>query len=231
MSLRVLLREVSWLQEITAAEIQSGEASAWTSRFREKIFGRAPASLSKTIEEIEDICIGMGYEIAEGPEVKQTIIFRAIESAQGASRSEMQDSFYLDVSISSGPTLRPCRPGSCRKRAGSRLRLSAQAKFTAATMTTPRIRINSCKLKVCNRQGHYDGGFEGTLALLMRECSGTSWKSVSGLHSSLSRNRAWKSTLPASNAEAKAALMQRHGLARSPRSGHGPSECPENVGI
>ena len=53
--------------------------------------------LTKTIQEIEDICIGMGYSVAEGPEVELDLYnFEMLNLPKGHPAREMQDSFYID---------------------------------------------------------------------------------------------------------------------------------------
>ncbi|MDF2945486.1 MAG: pheS [Bacillales bacterium] len=52
--------------------------------------------LSLIVEEIEDLFIGMGYEIAEGPEVEQDYYnFEALNLPKGHPARDMQDSFYI----------------------------------------------------------------------------------------------------------------------------------------
>lgn len=52
--------------------------------------------LSKVIEEIEDIFIGMGYRVAEGPEVETDYFnFEALNLPKNHPARDMQDSFYL----------------------------------------------------------------------------------------------------------------------------------------
>ena len=52
--------------------------------------------LSKVIREIEDIFIGMGYSIAEGPEVEQDYYnFEALNLPKDHPSRDMQDSFYI----------------------------------------------------------------------------------------------------------------------------------------
>jgi len=54
--------------------------------------------LTQIIQEIEDICIGMGYEIAEGPEIETDHYnFELMNLPKGHPAREMQDSFYIDV--------------------------------------------------------------------------------------------------------------------------------------
>lgn len=52
--------------------------------------------LNKIIEEVEDIFIGMGYTIAEGPEVEQDYYnFEALNLPKDHPARDMQDSFYI----------------------------------------------------------------------------------------------------------------------------------------
>lgn len=52
--------------------------------------------LTKTIEELEDIFIGMGYEIAEGPEVEEDLYnFEMMNLPKDHPARDMQDSFYI----------------------------------------------------------------------------------------------------------------------------------------
>lgn len=53
--------------------------------------------LTKVIEEIEDTFIGMGYEIAEGPEVELDLYnFELLNLPVGHPAREMQDTFYIN---------------------------------------------------------------------------------------------------------------------------------------
>ncbi|MBQ3001709.1 MAG: phenylalanine--tRNA ligase subunit alpha [Bacilli bacterium] len=52
--------------------------------------------LTKTIEEVEDFFIGMGYNIAEGPEVELDLYnFEMLNVPKGHPARDMQDSFYI----------------------------------------------------------------------------------------------------------------------------------------
>ncbi|WP_270169591.1 phenylalanine--tRNA ligase subunit alpha [Paenibacillus sp. SYP-B4298] len=52
--------------------------------------------LNKVIEEIEDIFIGMGYTVAEGPEVETDYYnFEALNLPKNHPARDMQDSFYI----------------------------------------------------------------------------------------------------------------------------------------
>lgn len=56
--------------------------------------------LTRVIEEIEDLFIGMGYEIAEGPEVEKDYYnFEALNLPKGHPARDMQDSFYISEDI------------------------------------------------------------------------------------------------------------------------------------
>ncbi|MFI2856433.1 phenylalanine--tRNA ligase subunit alpha [Paenibacillus sp. JSM ZJ436] len=52
--------------------------------------------LSRVIQDIEDIFIGMGYQVAEGPEVETDYFnFEALNLPKNHPARDMQDSFYL----------------------------------------------------------------------------------------------------------------------------------------
>jgi len=56
--------------------------------------------ISKIIQEIEDIFIGMGYTVAEGPEVEQDYYnFEALNLPKNHPARDMQDSFYITEDI------------------------------------------------------------------------------------------------------------------------------------
>jgi phenylalanyl-tRNA synthetase alpha chain len=56
--------------------------------------------LNKIIEEIEDIFIGMGYSVAEGPQVEQDFYnFEALNLPKDHPARDMQDSFYVTEDI------------------------------------------------------------------------------------------------------------------------------------
>ena len=56
--------------------------------------------LNKVIEELEDIFIGMGYTIAEGPEVEIDVFnFEMLNVPKGHPARDMQDSFYINENV------------------------------------------------------------------------------------------------------------------------------------
>lgn len=56
--------------------------------------------LTAITEEIEDIFIGMGYKIAEGPEIElDTYNFEMLNLPQGHPAREMHDSFYINPNV------------------------------------------------------------------------------------------------------------------------------------
>ena len=56
--------------------------------------------LTRVIEEVEDIFIGMGYSVAEGPEVEKDYYnFEALNLPKGHPARDMQDSFYITEDI------------------------------------------------------------------------------------------------------------------------------------
>lgn len=56
--------------------------------------------LQKVIDEIEDVFIGMGYDVAEGPEVEEDLYnFEMLNLPKGHPAREMQDSFYINPTM------------------------------------------------------------------------------------------------------------------------------------
>ena len=56
--------------------------------------------LTQVIEEVEDIFIGMGYNIAEGPEVEEDVYnFEMLNVPKGHPARDMQDSFYITENV------------------------------------------------------------------------------------------------------------------------------------
>lgn len=59
-----------------------------------KLGNRHP--LTRVIEEVEDLFISMGYEVAEGPEVEKDYFnFEALNLPKGHPARDMQDTFYI----------------------------------------------------------------------------------------------------------------------------------------
>ena len=56
--------------------------------------------LNKIIEELEDIFVGMGYSVAEGPEVEVDVFnFEMLNVPKGHPARDMQDSFYINENV------------------------------------------------------------------------------------------------------------------------------------
>ena len=56
--------------------------------------------MTQTIREVEDIFIGMGYDIAEGPEVELDLYnFEMLNVPKGHPARDMQDSFYITENL------------------------------------------------------------------------------------------------------------------------------------
>jgi phenylalanyl-tRNA synthetase alpha chain len=52
--------------------------------------------LTSVVEEVEDLFLGMGYEVAEGPEVEKDYYnFEALNLPKGHPARDMQDTFYI----------------------------------------------------------------------------------------------------------------------------------------
>ncbi len=67
--------------------------------------------LNKVVQEIEDIFIGMGFTIAEGPEVETDYYnFEALNLPKGHPARDMQDSFYISEEILLRTQTSPMQP-------------------------------------------------------------------------------------------------------------------------
>jgi phenylalanyl-tRNA synthetase alpha chain len=75
--------------------------------------------LTKIIEEIEDLFIGMGYEVAEGPEVEQDYYnFEALNLPKSHPARDMQDSFYITEEILLRTHTSPVQARTMQKKQG-----------------------------------------------------------------------------------------------------------------
>ncbi len=87
------------LEEIAVLQKLAAETIDVTLPGRPVQIGRCHP-LTKIIEEIEDLFIGLGYEVAEGPEVEKDYYnFEALNFPKGHPARDMQDSFYITEEI------------------------------------------------------------------------------------------------------------------------------------
>lgn len=57
----------------------------------------APSILEKLIEEFEDVCISMGYDVVEGPEIEEDKYnFEMLNIPKGHPARDAQDTFYVE---------------------------------------------------------------------------------------------------------------------------------------
>ncbi|MEF3306186.1 phenylalanine--tRNA ligase subunit alpha [Paenibacillus sp. GYB003] len=75
--------------------------------------------LNKVIQEIEDIFIGMGYTVAEGPEVEKDYYnFEALNLPKNHPARDMQDSFYITEELLMRTHTSPVQVRTMEKRQG-----------------------------------------------------------------------------------------------------------------
>jgi phenylalanyl-tRNA synthetase alpha chain len=75
--------------------------------------------LTRVIEEIEDLFIGMGYSIAEGPEVEKDYYnFEALNLPKDHPARDMQDSFYITEETLLRTQTSPIQAREMQKKAG-----------------------------------------------------------------------------------------------------------------
>lgn len=85
--------------------------------------------LTKVIEEIEDLFIGMGYEIAEGPEVEKDYYnFEALNLPKGHPARDMQDSFYISEELLLRTHTSPVQARTMEKKKGEPIRIICPGK-------------------------------------------------------------------------------------------------------
>lgn len=87
------------LEEAALQEQLASEAIDVTLPGRKPTIG-ARHIITQTMEEIEDLFIGMGYQIIEGPEVELDLYnFEMMNLPQNHPARDMQDSFYIDSEV------------------------------------------------------------------------------------------------------------------------------------
>ncbi|MGX9135513.1 phenylalanine--tRNA ligase subunit alpha [Rummeliibacillus sp. JY-2-4R] len=85
--------------------------------------------LTRVIEEIEDLFISMGYEIAEGPEVEKDYYnFEALNLPKGHPARDMQDTFYISEEILLRTHTSPVQARTMEKKQGSSFKIICPGK-------------------------------------------------------------------------------------------------------
>ncbi|WP_010288230.1 phenylalanine--tRNA ligase subunit alpha [Kurthia massiliensis] len=85
--------------------------------------------LTRIIEEIEDLFIGMGYEVAEGPEVEKDYYnFEALNLPKGHPARDMQDTFYISEEILMRTHTSPVQARTMEKAQGKPIRIICPGK-------------------------------------------------------------------------------------------------------
>ena len=106
--------------------------------------------LTRTVEEIEDLFLGLGYEIVDGYEVEQDYYnFEALNLPKSHPARDMQDSFYITEEILMRTHTSPVQARTMENvKAKVRLKLFVLVKCIAVTQMMPHIVTNLHKLKV-----------------------------------------------------------------------------------
>lgn len=85
--------------------------------------------LSKTIEEVEEIFMGMGYSIAEGPEVEVDLYnFEMLNVPKGHPARDMQDSFYITENLLMRTQTSPVQVRTLLEKKGEPVKILAPGK-------------------------------------------------------------------------------------------------------
>ena len=103
--------------------------------------------LTRTIEEIEDLFLGLGYEIVDGYEVEQDYYnFEALNLPKSHPARDMQDSFYITDDILMRTHTSPVQARTMEKRNGvGPVKLFVLVKYIDVTQMTQHIVINLLK--------------------------------------------------------------------------------------
>ena len=85
--------------------------------------------LSKTIEEVQEIFMGMGYSIAEGPEVEVDLYnFEMLNVPKGHPARDMQDSFYITENLLMRTQTSPVQVRTLLEKKGAPVKILAPGK-------------------------------------------------------------------------------------------------------
>ncbi|WP_010303700.1 phenylalanine--tRNA ligase subunit alpha [Kurthia senegalensis] len=85
--------------------------------------------LTRIIEEIEDLFIGMGYEVVEGPEVEKDYYnFEALNLPKGHPARDMQDTFYISEEILMRTHTSPVQARTMEKAEGKPIKIICPGK-------------------------------------------------------------------------------------------------------
>ncbi|MEC1180447.1 phenylalanine--tRNA ligase subunit alpha [Metasolibacillus meyeri] len=85
--------------------------------------------LTRVIEEIEDLFISMGYEIAEGPEVEKDYYnFEALNLPKDHPARDMQDTFYISEEILLRTQTSPVQARTMEEKQGAAVRIICPGK-------------------------------------------------------------------------------------------------------
>lgn len=105
--------------------------------------------LTRTVEEIEDLFLGLGYEIVDGYEVEQDYYnFEALNLPKSHPARDMQDSFYITDEILMRTHTSPVQARTMENVMDKdQLKLFVLVKFTVVIQMMRHTVINLLKLK------------------------------------------------------------------------------------
>ena len=105
--------------------------------------------LTRTVEEIEDLFLGLGYEIVDGYEVEQDYYnFEALNLPKSHPARDMQDSFYITDEILMRVHTSPVQARTMENAMDKdQLKLFVLVKFIAVIQMMRHIVTSSHKLK------------------------------------------------------------------------------------
>lgn len=104
--------------------------------------------LQQTIMELEDLYIGMGYTIEEGPEIEtDEYCFEKLNLPKGHPARDMQDTFYITPELLLRSQTSPVQVRTMLKERANPLKSFVRVKCIGGMPMMRPIRINSCNWK------------------------------------------------------------------------------------
>lgn len=116
-----------------------------------------PHLLTSIIEEIEDLFLGMGFEIKEGPEVETDYYnFEALNLPKGHPARDMQDTFYITEELLMRTHTSPVQARTMGQKNGTEpVKMIVRGKCTAEIRMTRPTPTSSHRLKDCSWMSMY----------------------------------------------------------------------------
>lgn len=166
--------------------------------------------LSIVLDEIKEIFMGMGFDVAEGPEVEYDYYnFEALNIPKGHPARDTQDTFYIDDNIVLRTQTSPIQIRYMEKHEPPFRMIAPGRVFRSDAVDATHSPLFHQIEGLVVDKGVTMADLKGTLEAFAKRLYGENTKSDFAPTTFLSRSRAAKSTFPALNAAARAARCAR----------------------